>query len=140
MILGLHAYRVALPDEGARDLARRVCLTLGVGLVGVGGSVTGDNDAGKRSGLRLLLGLVGDDFFQFRNEQRKVFSNGIPKNLVIYKVIAMDKPIAHADDFRPRNIGISSPDLLWHLTCCLTDQLNQVELGPKRVCDLGPGP
>ena len=67
MILGLHAYRVALPDEGARDLARHVCLTLGVGLVGVGGSVTGDNDAGKRSGLSLLLGLVGDDFCQFRN-------------------------------------------------------------------------
>lgn len=48
-----------------------------------------------------MLGLVWDDSFQFRDEQWKVFSNGIPTNVVVDNVVAMDTPVAHADDLRP---------------------------------------
>jgi len=40
------------------------------------------------------------------DERWKVLRDGIPQNIVVHEVIAMDESIPHADDLELRDVGI----------------------------------
>ena len=67
-----------------------------------------------------------DYLFQAGDERRQVSVDGVPKDIVVHKIIAMNEPVTHADDLRPWDFPIAGLNVTWNLAGSLADKLNQV--------------
>jgi hypothetical protein len=62
---------------------------------------------------------------EFRDKRWEIMLDGIPQNIEIHLVIAMDKTVSHPNDLRPRNPRILSAPLRANPNSRLTDDFNQ---------------
>ncbi len=66
-----------------------------------------------------------DDSLQTVNERRQIVNHDSPQNVKVNLVVAVNKPVAEADDLRPRDLRVASALLLRQPGSGFTDDLQQ---------------
>ena len=58
-----------------------------------------------------------------RDEWWQVAIDGVPEDVIVHKIIAMDESVTHADDLWPWNRTIAGLDIAWNLAGSLANEL-----------------
>lgn len=74
-----------------------------------------------------MAGLsLREDWLKLSKQFGQVHAQRSPKNVLVHKIVAVNEPMAHADDLPPRDLRKLVLNLRWHLAGRLANKLHEV--------------